>query len=151
MSRSAVPSSSNSSVVVAFDPYKHAIQQLEALQAEKKLSIDELQLIQSTPSFDLVVEAVRAAQVKSESERHAVEKFLSSTTHEVLLRLERFAGAINVMAQASEVAALVWGSLRFLVIVCHDDCFLYTWSPVIRLLTMGMRLVGISLTPSRQC
>jgi hypothetical protein len=100
-----------------FDPYKKAIRQLRDLKTKKRITDQELNLIESAASFNDVVESVRLAQLKSQAERSAVVKFLSSTTQHVVSRLDRFGRAVDMMAQCSKVSGLVWGSLRFFVIV----------------------------------
>jgi hypothetical protein len=122
--------SAGSSVTPAdFSPYKQAIAQLEALRAKKRVPDDALDLIKCGSSFSDVLEAVRTTKVKTEAERSAVHKFLASISEQVILRLDRFGRAIDVLAQCSDVAALVWGSLRFVVVVRQLVDFLVLEQP----------------------
>lgn len=100
-----------------FDPYEQAITRLTLLRANKKLSSDESDLITHAEGFEDVLRAVQDAQIRHVQERKAVDRFLSVISGAVLLRLERFSKAIDMMVQSTKVAALLWGSMRFIMTV----------------------------------
>jgi hypothetical protein len=68
-------------------------------------------------SFDDVLQEAQSSQLKNELERKAVDRFVSRISKTVLLRLEKFDKAIDVIVQSTKIAALLWGSMRFMLTV----------------------------------
>lgn len=108
----------NSDQSSSFDPYKAAIARLTALKAKNKLSEADVNLITRASSVEDVLQEVQTAQLRNESERKAIDRFVIRISKPLVLRLERFGKALDIMTQSTKTAALLWGSLRFMIAVC---------------------------------
>jgi hypothetical protein len=117
----------------SFDPYEQAITRLALLRENKKLSATEAALITEAKGFEDVLRAVQDAQIRHVQEREAVNKFLFATSGAVLVRLDRFSKAIDMMVQSTKIAALLWGSMRFIITVGNLSLpsFLQPWLTVL--------------------
>jgi hypothetical protein len=118
MTRSLAPSPVSSVQPTSFDPYGKAIDRLTSLKLKKRISAAEFDLITSASSFHDVLHEVQSSKLKSEMERNAVDRFVSRVSSALLLRLDRFAMAMDLLAQSNSIATLLWGSMRFILVVC---------------------------------
>jgi hypothetical protein len=102
----------------AFNVYAEAVEHLSTLRTKNKLSNAEFDLLTTATGFDDVVQLVLSTQLRTAQERDAVGRFIERTTKAVVMRLERFTKAIDMMVQSTKVAGIIWGAFKFLLLVC---------------------------------
>jgi len=114
--------------------YREAFQRYQKLHDEGKLKEKQFALIQGRNSIEEVIDAVRNAKTKNQSERNAVQRVLRRTSESLVNKLSRFDGVVSTAIQASmlqafsmivhsltfkdpTVSALVWGGVKFVLVV----------------------------------
>lgn len=91
----------------AFNVYAEAVEHLSTLRTKNKLSNAEFDLLTTATGFDDVVQLVLSTQLRTAQERDAVHQFIGRTTKAVVMRLERFTKAIDMMVQSTKVAGII--------------------------------------------
>ena len=106
--------------------YNEALQEVKSLHASGKLSqvYDDIFTTTKTPQDLLsIVHRVNERRTEKQSQsKHALYNAVSSTVK----RLDRYAGAIDMLAQSSpqafglNIVGLIWGSLKVLLVIAQD-------------------------------
>ena len=106
--------------------YNEAMEEVKALHASGKLPDEYYTSIRDTKrpeDLHLIIEQEHTRRVEKQTRaKRSLETVVSSTVK----KLERYAGAIDMIAQSSpqalglNIVGLVWGSLKVLMIIAHD-------------------------------
>jgi hypothetical protein len=105
------------------DIYEDAICRLGALRDAGHLSPADYELLLKTEKPDDVLDTLQEAIQKNAALRADTKQRARSVLEPLLLRLERFSSAIDMLAQSSPQAmclnlvGLIWGSMRLLLVV----------------------------------
>ena len=105
------------------DIYEDAISQLRAFKDAGHLSPAEYELLLKTEKPEDILDTLQEAIEKNVTLHADTKRRARSVLEPLLLRLERFSSAIDILAQSSLQAmglnpvGLIWGSVRFLLVV----------------------------------
>ena len=106
--------------------YEGAISQLRAFKDAGYLSPAEYEWLLKTEKPQDVLDTLQEAIQKNVALRADTKRRARSVLEPLLLRLERFSSAIDMLAQSSPQAiglnpvGLIWGSVRFLLVVSRS-------------------------------
>lgn len=104
------------------DIHEDAIEQLQKLQANGQLSVDDITVLTRTRTSEEVLDY--AKQIIQDKNSTKVKEKLNGTVNVLTERLDRFQDAIDVLVRLApspmgiDVAGLLWGSLKFVLMVC---------------------------------
>jgi hypothetical protein len=105
------------------DIYQDAIRQLQGLKDAGSLSAADYETLTETKEPKDILDTLQYAIEKNATSHADVKRRAQKVVEPLLLRLERFGSAIDVLAQSAPQAVglnlvgLIWGSVRFLLVV----------------------------------
>jgi hypothetical protein len=103
--------------------HKEAVDQLKQLQSENRLSDQDLAVLTCTKSGEDVLNYARDVILKCDANSKRREK-IKRVLEPLILRLDRYDSAISSLVNAlpsafgANIAGLIWGSLKFVLMVC---------------------------------
>ncbi|KAA8896214.1 hypothetical protein FN846DRAFT_280914 [Sphaerosporella brunnea] len=97
--------------------YEHKAKELRAI-APKSL-VSSTYDPSAPPSFKDMLDAVQDSRLQAKADMGKYQYFLEGFAVGIQ-RLQRFGQALDVLCQSSQVASLVWGSFRMLIIISCD-------------------------------
>ncbi|KAA8893137.1 hypothetical protein FN846DRAFT_980251 [Sphaerosporella brunnea] len=101
--------------------YEQALRRYQKLHDEGRLKPKHFQTIKGPNSIQGVLETVRNAKTKNESERNAIKSVLLSASETVVDKLVRFQGVVDTAIQANpNISSLVWGGVKFVLMIARD-------------------------------
>lgn len=105
--------------------YASAIKQIEDLRCSSKITQAEFEMVKQTTTPQQFLDAIKK-QTKADNSLLVSRSKITEAIQPLLLQLERFGSAIDVLAQSSpqivgvNLVGLIWGSLRLLIVVCWN-------------------------------
>ncbi|KAI9799908.1 MAG: hypothetical protein M1833_003830 [Piccolia ochrophora] len=101
--------------------YNIAVQKFLADFGQHEIRSDQLQMITSRSSVEALLQEVDNAKLRARKPRSRAMARISGWTKVCFSDVERFGGVVDVMIQSNpQVSALVWGSVRFLIVIARD-------------------------------
>jgi hypothetical protein len=103
--------------------HKEAVDQLKQLQSENRLSDQDFAVLTGTQSGEDVLNYARDVILKCDANSKRREK-IKRVLEPLILRLDRYDSAISSLVTAlpsafgANIAGLIWGSLKFVLMVC---------------------------------
>ena len=125
-SQLAAPSRTTTESYTLETIYNEAMEEVKALHASGKLSdqyYSSLIQTKGPENLHFIVEKENKQRVEGQTR---ITRSLNTTVSSVVEKLERYAGAIDMIAQSSpqalglNIVGLVWGSLKVLTIIAQD-------------------------------
>jgi hypothetical protein len=119
------------------DIHDDAVKQLQQLQAADRLSSQDLSVLTGTKSGVDVLEFAKRVVADRESDSKIKQK-MDKVIGPLIERLKRFEGAIDALIGAvpkpmgADVAGLLWGSLKFVLLVSNPS------SPILEMSLMQL-------------
>lgn len=127
--------------------YSEALAHYEKLYRDGKIKDWQLALIKQQTDLNSVLSTVREAEAKNEGERNTIDRLFHRVSPHIVTKIERFSGVVDTAIQSSvlfpfpyrywidchimcvlmgmlepEVSALVWSSIKFILIVLLPEC-----------------------------
>jgi hypothetical protein len=111
------------------DVYQDTLLQLQRMTVAGRLSQSEYDTVTQTQSPHDVIHTLQHALEVGSALLQSPKSRVHHVVEQLLLRLERFGSAIDVVAQSSpnvfgvNPVGLIWGALKFVLIVSFRDAF----------------------------
>ncbi|KAI9854314.1 MAG: hypothetical protein M1824_000407 [Vezdaea acicularis] len=108
------------------EAYADAVAQLERLQQAGHLSLVDYNIVVDTRRPEELLAIINDAATRSAKSHPDAKKRVQRVVEPLLMRLERFGSAIDLLAQCSpqitgvNIVGLIWGSVKFLLVIARD-------------------------------
>ncbi|KAF8535198.1 hypothetical protein BDD12DRAFT_808751 [Trichophaea hybrida] len=105
--------------------YTEALARYEQLHREEKIKDWQLALIKEQTNLNDVLSTVKEAETKNEGERNVIDRLFHRISPQIISKIDRFSGVVDTAIQSRilepEISALVWSSIKFILIVLYRN------------------------------